>query len=229
MFERFTSPAREAVVKAGAAARDLRHNYIGTEHLLLGLGLTEQSVAERVLRGLGVDAGSIRSGIVRVVGEGPTSSIRTGDAEALRSIGIDIDEIRRRTEDAFGPGALDRPLPVRRWSLRGRRISRCIPTSGHIPFTCRAKKVMELSLREALRLGHKYIGTEPWFGRGRPGCLPARTKRGLRGAGEERRPRCATGTEHLWSVSRGRLKSPLRSRPRRPTHLSRSGRVTTHG
>ncbi|MBA3551751.1 MAG: Clp protease [Actinobacteria bacterium] len=160
MFERFTSPAREAVVQAQAAARDLRHNYIGTEHLLLGLGLTKQSVAERVLRGLGFDAGSIRGGIVRVVGEGPTTSIRTGDAEALRSIGIDIDEIRRRTEEAFGPGALDRPLAVRRWSLRGRRTSRCIPTSGHIPFTCRAKKVMELSLREALRLGHRYIGTE---------------------------------------------------------------------
>ncbi|MBA3728370.1 MAG: Clp protease [Actinobacteria bacterium] len=160
MFERFTSSAREAVVQAQAAARDLRHNYIGTEHLLLGLGLTEQSVAERVLRGLGLESRNIRSGIVRIVGEGPPAPIRTGDAEALRSIGIDIDEIRRRTEEAFGPGALDRPLPVRRWSLRGRRTSRCISISGHIPFTSRAKKVMELSFREALRLGHKYVGTE---------------------------------------------------------------------
>ncbi len=160
MFERFTSRAREAVVQAQAAARDLRHDYIGTEHLLLGLGLTEQSFAQRILGGLGLDSRNIRSGIIRIVGEGPPTPIRTGDAEALRSIGIDIDEIRRRTEEAFGPGALERALPVRRWSLRGRRTSRCLPTSGQIPFTCRAKKVMELSLREALRLGHKNIGTE---------------------------------------------------------------------
>jgi ATP-dependent Clp protease ATP-binding subunit ClpC len=75
-----------------------------------------------------------------------------GDAEALGAIGIDLGEVRRRMEASFGPGALQwHPDP----NCRGAR-----PRSGHIPFTPRAKKVLELSLREALSLGHRYIGTE---------------------------------------------------------------------
>jgi len=78
------------------------------------------------------------------------------DAAALEAIGIDLEEVRRRAEAAFGPGALDR-----RTGRRQRRRGRCIgPLGGGIPFTPRAKKCLELGLRQGTRLGHKYIGTE---------------------------------------------------------------------
>jgi ATP-dependent Clp protease ATP-binding subunit ClpC len=106
VFERFTDRARRVVVFAQEEARLLNHNYIGTEHLLLGL-------------------------------------LREGDgvaAKALESLGISLDEVRGQVENIIGQGAT-------------------APT-GHIPFTPRAKKVLELSLREALQLSHNYIGTE---------------------------------------------------------------------
>ena len=106
MFEQFSDRARQAVVQAQQEARRLNHNYIGTEHLLLGL-------------------------------------IREGDgvaAKALESLGISLDAVRQQVEEMIG---------------RGQQT-----LSGHIPFTPRAKRVLELSLREALQLGHKYIGTE---------------------------------------------------------------------
>jgi ATP-dependent Clp protease ATP-binding subunit ClpA len=156
MFERFTTSARQVVVNAQVEAGQLRHGYIGTEHLLLGVLREGDGVGARVLTGLGIDLDSARADIVGVIGEGP-EGIATNDAEALRAIGIDVDEVRRRVEDAFGPGALDRrPRRRRGW----RRTDRCGPVSGHIPFTPRAKKALELSLREALQLGHGSIGTE---------------------------------------------------------------------
>ena len=106
MFERFTDRARRVVVLAQEEARLLNHNYIGTEHLLLGLIHEGQGVA----------------------------------AKALESLGISLEAARAQVKETVGQG------------LRG-------PT-GHIPFTPRAKKVMELSLREALQLGHNYLGTE---------------------------------------------------------------------
>jgi ATP-dependent Clp protease ATP-binding subunit ClpC len=106
MFERFTDRARRVVVLAQNEARDLGHNYIGTEHILLAL----------------IDEG-----------EGVA-------AKALEAQGIDQDAARQRVEEVIG---------------RGRGAS-----EGHIPFTPRAKKVLELSRREALQLGHHYIGTE---------------------------------------------------------------------
>jgi ATP-dependent Clp protease ATP-binding subunit ClpC len=106
MFERFADRARRVVVLAQEEARRLDHNYIGTEHILLGL---------------------IREG------EGTA-------AKALESFGIDLDAARRMVEEIIG---------------RGKKA-----TSGHIPFTPRSKKVLELSLRESLQLGHDYIGTE---------------------------------------------------------------------
>jgi ATP-dependent Clp protease ATP-binding subunit ClpC len=106
MFERFTERARQVVVLAQAEARALKHNYIGTEHLLLGLLREEEGLASRVLRELGVTLEEVRAQVARIVGQG--------------------DEL----------------------------------TTGQIPFTPRAKKVMELSLREALSLNHNYIGTE---------------------------------------------------------------------
>ena len=106
MFERFTDRARRVVVLAQEEARMLNHNYIGTEHILLGLIHEGEGVA----------------------------------AKALESLGISLDAVRQQVEEIIGQG---QQAP-----------------SGHIPFTPRAKKVMELSLREALQLGHDYIGTE---------------------------------------------------------------------
>jgi ATP-dependent Clp protease ATP-binding subunit ClpA len=106
MFERFTDRARRVVVLAQEEARLLNHNYVGTEHLLLGLIHEGQGVA----------------------------------AKALESLGISLEAVRAQVEEIIG---------------RGQQA----PT-GHIPFTPRAKKVLELSLREAKQLGHNYIGTE---------------------------------------------------------------------
>jgi ATP-dependent Clp protease ATP-binding subunit ClpA len=163
MFERFTQRAQNAVVHAQEEARDLRHAYIGTEHLLLGLLREPSGVARRVLDRLGIDREAVRSDVVRIVGEGPPSGLGDQDAEALRSIGIDLDEVRRRLEEAFGTGALERWDRKRHgWRRRGRSetVASHVPFAGHIPFTPRAKKVLELSLREARQLGHGYIGTE---------------------------------------------------------------------
>lgn len=154
MFERFTDRAREVVVHAQEEGRLLRHHYIGTEHLLLGILREGTGVGARVLERLGVDLEGVRADITRIVGAGPSVSDQS-DAEALRSIGIDVDEVRRRIEATFGPGALDHRPRRKRW---GR--ARCESGVGRIPFTPRAKKVLELSLREAIALGHNYIGTE---------------------------------------------------------------------
>jgi ATP-dependent Clp protease ATP-binding subunit ClpC len=106
VFERFTERARQVVVLAQDEARDLKHNYIGTEHLLLGLLREEEGVAARVLESLDVTVEEVRTQVLRIVGPG--------------------DEV----------------------------------ATGQIPFTPRAKKVLELALREALSLNHSYIGTE---------------------------------------------------------------------
>jgi ATP-dependent Clp protease ATP-binding subunit ClpA len=159
MFERFTAAAREVVVQAQAEARGQQHNYIGTEHILLALMAGPETAAGRVLRGLGVEAEAVRSEVTAI---GSSQAPAEPDASALDAIGIDLDAVRRRVEEAFGPGALDRGLDNRRCRRRGRgrRMRTLAGSFGHIPFTPRAKKVLELSLREALRLGHNYIGPE---------------------------------------------------------------------
>ena len=106
MFERFTDRARRVVVLAQEEARLLNHNYIGTEHILLGLIHEGEGVAAKALEALGISLEGVRSQVEEIIGQGQTSP------------------------------------------------------AGHIPFTPRAKKVLELSLREALQLGHNYIGTE---------------------------------------------------------------------
>ncbi len=106
MFERFTDRARRVVVLAQEEARILSHNYIGTEHILLGLIREGEGVA----------------------------------AKALASLGISLDTVRQQVEETIGQGQQ--------------------AESGHIPFTSRAKKVLELSLSESKALGHHYIGTE---------------------------------------------------------------------
>ena len=106
MFERFTDRARRVVVLAQDEARGLKHNYIGTEHLLLGLISEGEGVAAKALETMGIKGEAVRASVIEIIGEGEK------------------------------------------------------PVEGHIPFTPRAKRVFELSLREALQLGHNYIGTE---------------------------------------------------------------------
>jgi len=151
MFERFTDRARQVAIDAQVSARRLGHGHVGTEHLLLGL-LQGDGIGARVLGALGITAAAVEREVLAEVGRGPLGS---GDAEALGAIGIDLEEVRRRVEASFGPGALQwRPG-------RGCGRDRRLPLfGGHIPFTPRAKKVLELSLREALALKHRYIGTE---------------------------------------------------------------------
>jgi len=139
MFERFTKEARCVVVRAQDEARQLHHPAIGTEHLLLGLLREEQEPVARALREHGLTPDGVRRQVIDTVDD-------SLDPGALATLGIDLEEVRRATEAAFGPGALD---PKRR-----RRMA-----TGHIPLTRRAKKSLELSLREALRLHHDHIGT----------------------------------------------------------------------
>ncbi|WP_424536224.1 Clp protease N-terminal domain-containing protein [Sphaerisporangium viridialbum] len=147
MFERFHEDARQTVVLAQDEARLFNHDYIGTEHLLLALLQQPDTVAARVLARHGLDHDQIGDAVARLLAAAPADDL---DAGALESIGIDLDAIREKVEAAFGPGALDReprPRRGRPWRL-----------GGHIPFSGRAKKVLELSLREAIALKHNYIG-----------------------------------------------------------------------
>lgn len=143
MFERFTAQAKSVVVSAQRDARELDQPSIGTALLLLGVAEERATAGGRALHALGVGEAEIREDIRRVATR--QRAFSDEDEDALRSVGIDLDEVRRSVEEAFGPGALDRG--------RGSR-------GGHIPFTRGAKKALELSLREALALGHKHIGTE---------------------------------------------------------------------
>jgi len=146
MFERFAEDARAVVTGAQAHAVDLHHGWIGTEHLLLSLLDDPERRATQVLAGHGVTARWARDEVERIVGRGTPDL----DAEALATLGIDLDAVRERVERTFGPGALAR--------RRGRR--RAVPVGGHVPFTPRAKKVLELSLREAVARGDRSIGPE---------------------------------------------------------------------
>jgi ATP-dependent Clp protease ATP-binding subunit ClpA len=162
MFERFTADARTVVVTAQGEARRLGHNFIGTEHTLLGLLAAEDSAIARALAADGVDAEFVRGDIVRRVGPHPPdlsfAEIEQEDAEALKAIGIDLAEVRKAIEATFGEGALRiaRENAPKKRGLFGRSYA----VGGHIPFTNRNKKVLELSLREALRLDQKFIAPE---------------------------------------------------------------------
>jgi ATP-dependent Clp protease ATP-binding subunit ClpA len=129
MFERFTSDARAAVAGAQEEARALRHPYIGTEHLVLGL-LAHDCLGGRLLSDQGMSADATRAKLRHW-----DDSDRQLDPDALATLGIDLEAVRRAAEEQFGPGALAanaKPMP-----------------RGHLPFTKRAKKVLELAVREA--------------------------------------------------------------------------------
>ncbi|MBT8224014.1 MAG: Clp protease [Dactylosporangium sp.] len=152
MFERFTDQARSVIVSAQDQAARLHHRHIGTEHLLLALLITGD-VARTVLTEAGVDTERVRDDVKRHLRTG-FDVLGAADAEALRSIGIDLDAVRAKVEETFGPNVFEvQAQPRRRWPF-GRRLAR------HRPFTPRARKALELSLREALHLKHNYIGTE---------------------------------------------------------------------
>ena len=145
MFERFTDEARNAVVAAQREASALDHGWIGTEHLLLALLADGDGRAARVLRDFAVDVAWARGEVERIVGRGEPDL----DADALATLGIDLDAVRERVERTFGRGALSR-----------RRCRRGLMPSGALPFTARAKKALELSLPEAIATDHRRIGTE---------------------------------------------------------------------
>jgi ATP-dependent Clp protease ATP-binding subunit ClpA len=167
MFERFTHAAREAVVGAQHEARELQQSPIGTQHVLLALLADPASPTARALAADGVDREFVRAEIVRRVAAdaGPDDVTVTDrdaeDREALKAIGIDLDKVRKAIEENFGPGALNLPRPTAptRRGLFGRFYGADSP-KGHIPFSRRNKKVLELSLREAIRLKHNYIAPE---------------------------------------------------------------------
>ena len=135
MFERFTADARQVVVGAQEEASRLHHGQIGTEHLLLAL-LQRTTPTSAVLARHGLAHDAVAASVV--------GHVRSGDldADALTTLGIDLDAVRSTVEASFGPGALDARGPGRR---------------GHLPFSRRAKKVLELSLREAIALKQKSI------------------------------------------------------------------------
>jgi len=146
MFERFTEEARAVTVGADRHAAALRHGWIGTEHLLLALLDDDGRGAARVLAAHGVSGPWARGEVERIVGLGEPDL----DAEALATLGIDLDAVRERVERTFGPGALAR-RPRRR---------RSAAVASRRPFTPRAKKALELSLREAVARGDAFIGAE---------------------------------------------------------------------
>jgi ATP-dependent Clp protease ATP-binding subunit ClpA len=146
MFERFTSDARQVVKAAVAKAAARGEKEIRPGHLLIGL-IRSDGVASRVLADLDVTESSAEAAAL-----GPAGSPAPDDAEALRSIGIDLDEIRRTAEQNFGPGALDRDLVSRNGPLGW--------FSDRVRFTAESKGVLELSLREARALHSDHLGTE---------------------------------------------------------------------
>jgi ATP-dependent Clp protease ATP-binding subunit ClpA len=142
MFERFTGQARAAVSRAQQEARQLRNPYIGPEHLLLGMlddvdgaGAGSELLAER-----GMTAEAVRRQL-----HDPNASRLDLDAEALNTLGIDLEQVRRVVEEQFGPGALARnakPMPT-----------------GHLCLTKRSKKVLELAVRAAQSTGSDTISS----------------------------------------------------------------------
>ncbi|PSL06027.1 ClpA/ClpB-like protein [Haloactinopolyspora alba] len=163
MFNRFTDQAKNAVIEAQREARELRNPWIGTEHLLLALLREPEAPGAATLSRLGVTADSCRETIATLPGTGG-EVLDEQDGEALRAFGIDLDEVRRRTEETFGPGALD-AAPADPDDHETRRLGRRRRRSGerprgHIPFTRAAKKALELSLREAVALKDRDVGSE---------------------------------------------------------------------
>ncbi|MGH3395554.1 MAG: Clp protease N-terminal domain-containing protein [Streptosporangiaceae bacterium] len=140
MFEIFTNLAKRSITLSQDEAITMGHDYIGTEHMLLGLARVPEGLAGGILGEQGVTADQMRAETLRLlVAAGVSANGGREATEALAVIGIDVEEIRRRADDTFGPGRFKFPRPG---------------------YTRRAKTVLELTLRESMELGHDYIGTE---------------------------------------------------------------------
>jgi ATP-dependent Clp protease ATP-binding subunit ClpA len=150
MFERFTDKARKVVVLAKNKATERGDDQIRPVHMLYGLVSTD-GVAARALTALGVDPAAVERELGRSAPEGPLVGEASEDAEALAAIGIDLDEIKRRIEDSFGPGALGRVPLAPKGPLNW---------TGRLPLDDQSKLTLALSLKEARALHHNYIGTE---------------------------------------------------------------------
>jgi ATP-dependent Clp protease ATP-binding subunit ClpA len=156
MFERFTTGAREAVSGAIAQAQELRQSPIGTEHLLLALLADPGGPVALALRDTEVDERYVRAEIIRrtTAGTAPATSFLEADAEdtaALKAIGIDLDAVRQAIEANFGPDEL-RPQPE---APKSRLFG-----LGRAPLSARAKKTLELALREAVNNKNNFIARE---------------------------------------------------------------------
>ena len=156
MLERFTDKAKKVVILAKDKATERGDAEIRLVHMLYGLAATD-GVAARALTGLGVDTAAVE----RELGSGSPGGLAAhgaqpggvghGDAEALAAIGIDLDEIKRRIEESFGPGALERVPLTRHGPLNW---------TGRLPMNDQTKLSLTLSLKEAKALHHNYLGTE---------------------------------------------------------------------
>ncbi len=163
MFERFTDKARTVVISAKTKARERGDDQIRLVHMLYGL-VTSDGVAERALTALGVDEAAVEHELARTGtgggapgggapgGGAAAGEADAGDAEALAAIGIDLDEIKRKIEESFGPGALGRVPLTPKGPLNW--------TGGRLPLDEQAKLSLALALREARAMHHNYLGTE---------------------------------------------------------------------
>jgi ATP-dependent Clp protease ATP-binding subunit ClpA len=147
MFERFTKELRQIVLDSVKLAADAGVGKAGPEHLLLTLATAEESLGARVLAAYGVTATQLRGAVANNTRR---AGLTDDEVAALRSVGIDAEEVFRRIEEAFGADAFDESslsAPRRRGRVGG-------------PFDPQARKVVELSLREAIALRHRQIGSE---------------------------------------------------------------------
>ena len=139
VYDRFTELTKRAMVGARDAATALGHDFIGTEHLLLGLAQTA-GVASEALRAHGIELGQLRDETVReLAADGVPATRGQAAKDALSSLGIDLAEIRRRADENFGPDAFKYPRPA---------------------FSLQAKKAVQASLQQAIELGQQRIDTE---------------------------------------------------------------------
>ncbi|SDD20821.1 Clp protease N-terminal domain-containing protein [Auraticoccus monumenti] len=148
MFERFSAGAKQVVVLAQEDARGRGQSTVRSENLLVCLAEAvhgPDTAAAELLTALGMGAVDVRAAVDRLPGAaGPAP-----DGDRLARLGIDLDEVRTRVEESFGPGALERTAAAQRKAL-----------TGHIPFDAGARQSLEHSLREALELGDRRLGTE---------------------------------------------------------------------
>jgi ATP-dependent Clp protease ATP-binding subunit ClpA len=156
MFERFSHSARQAVARARAEAVLAGDDHVGCEHLLVSL-LAEPGAAAQALSAAGLGADQARAALARLAGRaGPDDDPL--DAEALASIGIDLDTVRRAADASFGPGALDRAGRPGRGGGGGSRDGQG-RLGGRLPFGADAKKALERGLRAAVQSRHPAIST----------------------------------------------------------------------